>query len=88
MRKYQEVFSKAGHGLAPCTIAQVATLADEQLESMGARRICSRGMGDEDTGKMAQQFDRWSEGLLQNLQEGSAMPDKAQAAEADAQSDG
>ena len=45
-------------------------------------------MGDEDTGKMAQQFDRWSEGLLQNLQEGSAMPDKAQAAEADAQSDG
>ena len=69
--------------------AQVARLADEQLESMGARRICSSGMGDEDTGKMAQQFDDWSKGLLQHLQHGSAMPDNAEAGEADdAQSDG
>ena len=71
-----------------CTPTQVATLADEQLQSIGARRICSRGLGDEDTGKMAEQFADWSRGLLEHLQHGSAMPRVAEVAEADARSDG
>ena len=88
LKEEQGVTANVGCGLAQCVLTQVATLADEQLESMGARRICSRGAGDEDMGKMAQQFDDWSKGLLQSLQHGSAMPDHAEAAEADAQSDG
>ena len=63
-------------------------LADEQLQSMGARRICSRGLGNEDTGKMAEQFLDWSKGLLDNLLHGSAAPEAAEEAEADARSDG
>ena len=53
---------------------------------MSAQQICNIGLGDEDTGKMAEHFQAWSRGLLEHLQHDSASP--ATEAGADEHSEG
>ena len=73
----------------PCLCwAQVAKLADEQLHSMGAQRLCSRGLGDEDTGKMAEQFSSWTQSLLDSMKHRSTMSDQSATADTVDSSDG
>ena len=73
----------------PCLCwVQVATLADEQLHSMGAQRLCSRGLGDEDTGKMVEQFSSWTQSLLNSMKHRSTLSDHSATADTVDGSDG
>lgn len=51
---------------------QVAHTVDGQLGALGGQRLLPCGQGDEDTGKMEQQFQDWSGDLLQALRDGSS----------------
>ena len=55
---------------------------------MGAQRLCSRGLGDEDTGKMAQQFSTWTQSLLDSMKHRSAVSDHSAPADTLDSSDG
>ena len=68
--------------------AQVARSADEQLHSMGAQRLCSMGMGDEDMGKMAEQFSSWTPSLLESMKHRSTVSDHSATADIVDSSDG
>ena len=73
----------------PCLCwVQVAKLADEQLHSMGAQRLCNRGLGDEDTGKMAEQFSSWTQSLLSSMKHKSTISDHSATADTVDSSDG
>ena len=69
-------------------LVQVAKLADEQLHSMGAQHLCSRGLGDEDTGKMAEQFSSWTQSFLDSMKHRSPASDRSAAADTVDSSDG
>ena len=51
---------------------QVAHTVDGQLGALGGQRLLPCGQGDEDNGKMEQQFQDWSSDLLQALRDGSS----------------
>ncbi len=68
---------------------QVAMTVDEQLGALGGQRLLPCGRGDEDTGKMEQQFAAWSDALLQALREGPPSDEAAvEQTEGVARSDG
>ena len=60
---------------------------DGQLGDLGGQRLLPCGQGDEDTGKMDQQFGAWSDDLLRALRNGPSEGAAAQA-EIDNRSDG
>lgn len=66
---------------------QVAKTVDAQLGSLGGQRLVPLGQGDEDSGKMEEQFKAWSGVMLQALKDGPSEEGAAQI-EGDAQSDG
>ncbi len=60
---------------------------DAQLGALGGQRLLPLGQGDEDCGKMEEQFETWSSAMLQALQDGPSKEAAAQT-EGDAHSDG
>ena len=43
---------------------QVGRTVDTQLAAMSGQRLASFGCGDEDSGKLQEQFQSWAQGLL------------------------
>lgn len=70
--------------LSRSNLGQVAKTVDRQLGSMGGQRITPCGLGDEDTGKMAEQFEAWSSSLLKGLQACGSSGQQPPSAQADA----
>lgn len=44
---------------------QVGKTVDRQLSAMGGQKLAPFGCGDEDCGKMQEQFQSWAQGILE-----------------------
>ncbi len=44
---------------------QVGKTVDKQLSAMGGQKLAPFGCGDEDSGKMQEQFQSWAQGILE-----------------------
>ena len=51
--------------LMPIVAWQVGQKVDKQLSQLGAHRLAPFGCGDEDSGKMPEQFQAWGQSLLE-----------------------
>ncbi|BDA41096.1 S-adenosyl-L-methionine-dependent tRNA 4-demethylwyosine synthase [Coccomyxa sp. Obi] len=76
-----------GNSLYEANFNKVAKTVDAQLGALGGQRLVPLGQGDEDSGKLEEQFEAWSGAVLQALKDGPSEEGAAQI-EGDARSDG